>query len=57
MMNDVYTNACQENCIWGLVVDMWFFVKFINNEKIEESDEIDNDAYTLHVKRLAITDL
>jgi hypothetical protein len=31
-----------------------FFKKFIDNKKIEESEEIDNDLYIIHVKRYAV---
>jgi hypothetical protein len=33
------------------------YLEFINNEKIEEYDETDDDVYTMDVKRLAIKEL
>jgi hypothetical protein len=33
-----------------------FFVKSIDNKKIEKSDVIDNDVYILYVKRIIFND-
>jgi hypothetical protein len=32
----------------------YFFIKIINNKKIEEDDGADDDIYILHVKKYAI---
>jgi hypothetical protein len=31
-----------------------FFIKIINNKKLEKNDGINDDVYILHVKRYAI---
>jgi hypothetical protein len=33
---------------------MQFFIEVIDNKKIEESDEVDDDVYILHVKRYVV---
>jgi hypothetical protein len=33
---------------------MWFFIKIIDNKKLEKNNKTNNDVYILHIKRYAI---
>jgi hypothetical protein len=35
--------------IFKIIIIYAFFIEFIDNKKLEEDDEADNDMYTLHV--------
>jgi hypothetical protein len=47
-------HACKKNVFKDLYWICNIFIEIIDNKKLEEGDEVDDDVYTLHVKRLAI---